>query len=747
MKRLSTLLLLCLLSCSTANSQTKFNGDMELLNADRSGAAGWITHFQPEQLIAYPVKVDSLTKQSGKYALSIQRVGDGSDFGVIDYTIPQTFRGSKIELRGYIKTQNVAKGYAGLWMRIDGTSAFNNMQDRGITGTTDWKEYNIELPYEQDKAINVHVGALLIGEGKIWLDNVRLYIDGQPIEKAVVYKKELAKAEKDTEFNTGSKIDTVLLDKHQLTNLTLLGQVWGFIKYHHPDVARGNVNMDAELFRVMPSVLKAKSNIELSYALEQWLTKLGTLPVCESCKPYKGTNVKLNSDYGSIFKGTVLSKSLTSKLKNFLYNQTTTTNYYIDKAPGVGNPVFNNEQAYTAMKYPDAGYRLLSLYRYWNMIQYYFPYKYLIGEDWNNVLADCIPKFVRSANTTDYNLNVLALIARVHDTHANVWGNNAALINYKGKNSVTFKAKFIEDRLVVTNYYNDTLNIKSQVKPGDIIVAINGKTVEELVKKFLPYTPASNYPTQLRDLPTAFLLRSNEISLQLDLLRDNKQVKSTVLLLPAMKINFRSDYDPNPKAKGYYLLDNNIGYLYPGKYHTKALDSIKALFADTRGIIIDMRCYPSEFMPYTFGPYIKTNTSPFVKFATGSVQQPGLFLMGEPLAIPPALVGAYQRKVVVIVNELSQSQAEYTTMCFQSSPNVTVIGSTTAGADGNISAIKLPGGISTMISGIGIYYPDGTETQRKGVKIDVPIKPTIAGIKAGRDELLEKAKAIIADEK
>jgi C-terminal processing protease CtpA/Prc len=99
--------------------------------------------------------------------------------------------------------------------------------------------------------------------------------------------------------------------------------------------------------------------------------------------------------------------------------------------------------------------------------------------------------------------------------------------------------------------------------------------------------------------------------------------------------------------------------------------------------------------------------------------------------------------VIVIVNEHSQSQAEYTTLAFQASPNVTVIGSTTAGADGNVSAIMLPGGLSTMISGINVLYPDGTETQRKGVKIDHVIHPTIAGIKAGRDELLEKAVALI----
>ena len=96
------------------------------------------------------------------------------------------------------------------------------------------------------------------------------------------------------------------------------------------------------------------------------------------------------------------------------------------------------------------------------------------------------------------------------------------------------------------------------------------------------------------------------------------------------------------------------------------------------------------------------------------------------------------------MDETTQSQAEYTTMAFQSAPNVTVIGSTTAAADGNVSPILLPGNIRTMISGIGVYYPDGTETQRIGVRIDEKMRPTIAGIKAGKDELMERAMAILA---
>jgi C-terminal processing protease CtpA/Prc len=78
-------------------------------------------------------------------------------------------------------------------------------------------------------------------------------------------------------------------------------------------------------------------------------------------------------------------------------------------------------------------------------------------------------------------------------------------------------------------------------------------------------------------------------------------------------------------------------------------------------------------------------------------------------------------------------------MAFRSARGAIVLGSTTAGADGNVSPIPLPGGVSTLISGLGVFYPDKRPTQRIGIVPDVLVRPTIAGIRAGRDEVLEEA--------
>ena len=79
--------------------------------------------------------------------------------------------------------------------------------------------------------------------------------------------------------------------------------------------------------------------------------------------------------------------------------------------------------------------------------------------------------------------------------------------------------------------------------------------------------------------------------------------------------------------------------------------------------------------------------TPFARFTIGDLEHPGAFRWtAEPLTLTPEQPH-YSGKVVILVDEISQSQAEYTTMAFRIAPQAIVIGSTTAGADGNVSEI------------------------------------------------------------
>jgi len=160
--------------------------------------------------------------------------------------------------------------------------------------------------------------------------------------------------------------------------------------------------------------------------------------------------------------------------------------------------------------------------------------------------------------------------------------------------------------------------------------------------------------------------------------------------------------------------------------------------AGTKGLIIDIRNYPSEFVVFALGSLLVNAKTDFVRFTIGDLSNPGAFHWGANLSLTPA-APHYSGKIVILVDEVSQSQAEYTTMAFRAAPGAIVLGSTTAGADGNVSPIPLPGGLRSMISGIGVFYPNKKPTQRIGILPDVEVKPTIAGIREGRDELIEEA--------
>lgn len=155
---------------------------------------------------------------------------------------------------------------------------------------------------------------------------------------------------------------------------------------------------------------------------------------------------------------------------------------------------------------------------------------------------------------------------------------------------------------------------------------------------------------------------------------------------------------------------------------------------------MDVRNYPRGTM-YQFAQFFNPDARPFVKFTTVASTYPGQVVWSPPLMAgrPGGNEGHYRGRVAILVDERTQSHAEFSVMAWRTAPQNKVIGSQTAGADGNITPLSLPGGVSTLFTGLGVYYPEGTATQRIGIVPDIEIRPTLAGLRAGRDEVLERA--------
>lgn len=429
------------------------------------------------------------------------------------------------------------------------------------------------------------------------------------------------------------------------------------------------------------------------------------------------------------------------KLLNWVYqNRHQGEHFYVGTYPRIGNPEFKNEKPYYDMPYPDEGFRLLALFKYWNVVQYFSPNKHLMDKNWEEVLEEYIPTFINSSNELEYELAILKLIREINDTHAAIGLGGQKINAQRGNYYPPFEVRFIEDELVVTDYYDPELKKESGLEIGDIITHIRDRAIDSIVDSLVAYYPASNDAARMRDI-SLDILRSKEKNLSIRYQSVNKNTQKTLKLYVKDSLDIVR-WDVSDGKPSHRFIDDNIGFITLRSLEKKDIEIVKKLFKSAKGIIIDIRNYPNTFVPYTLGPYFVSATRPFVKMTAANIDNPGEISFVKELEVPKS-IDPYQGKLIVLVNEYSQSQSEFTAMAFRVGDHTTIVGSTTAGADGDVSKINLPGGISTRITGMGIYYPDGTETQRVGIVPDVEVRPTIKGIKNRRDEVLEKAIEII----
>jgi len=147
------------------------NLDFEMNPVSGTYPSGWARGG----LSGYEITSDPTEHHTGQWSARITASTGHGQFGTIMQCFaPGQYLGKTISYLGYVKTSGL-NSWAGLWLRIDdsngGVLAFDNMQDRGITGTTDWTQYSISLPVASN-AVRICFGVLLDGDGTLWTDDL-----------------------------------------------------------------------------------------------------------------------------------------------------------------------------------------------------------------------------------------------------------------------------------------------------------------------------------------------------------------------------------------------------------------------------------------------------------------------------------------------------------------------------------------------------------------------------------------------
>ena len=411
-----------------------------------------------------------------------------------------------------------------------------------------------------------------------------------------------------------SKVIIEKISDQQIENLFKVGKVWGFLKYYHPEILNGKFDWDYELIKILPEIIS--ENADINHILVNQIDKLGDFVPGSTTS--NSNEIKLSSDLNWINDSDYLGIELSEILKDVKNSARPKNNHYVDFVIGIGNPNFKNEKTYPDLSYNDDGIKLISLFRYWNMIQYYFPYRNLIDENWDEVLKIFIPKIILADDESSYKLTLLELIGKISDTHANIWSKEETIIRFWGLKAAPLDVKILNNQVVVTKIY-DELDEGVDIKPGDIITHINGEVSETLIDEKIRYCPASNLPTKYRDVSNK-LLRTNDDFIELKIQRGESTFTKKINCINFDKIKYWENKTPS-----YKILENNIGYIFPGSLKKGEIDSIMSVLINTNGLIIDFRCYPADFIVFSLSKYLMPQPTEFVKFSVGSMVNPGEF--------------------------------------------------------------------------------------------------------------------------
>ena len=513
--------------------------------------------------------------------------------------------------------------------------------------------------------------------------------------------------------------------------LAATAKVWGFLKYYHPEVAKGKMDWDSQLFTLLPKVEQAQNKEELSKVFSDLIVSLGEIKKCNTCaKQSKKEYFNKNLDLSWTLNQKLFTPELSAKLKFIEENRFQGKQHYVNIPDRVGNIQITNEIEYPNFDWNNQNLRLLAIFRYWNIVEYFFPYKYQMDQNWETTLEEMVPRFKNPKSEEDYHLAMLELVVKIDDSHGMFITKKTN--DYFGLKWIPADFKIIDNKAIITNIYNDSLAKKDDIQINDIITKVNGKPISEIIQGKEKYINASNPAIKIRNSSYAVFNGSTD-KVEMEFTRNGTTKSKTVNRY--LYKDFKYEY---PKKEKWKILNDNIGYVNMGDLQFKDVESMSKELKSTKAIVFDIRNYPNGTM-YLISRFLNSERKQFYKQTMPDLKYPGRYIWGEPKECGLNQKENYKGKVILLVNEKTQSHAEFTAMALQTANNVTIIGSQTAGADGNISRFELVGGFKTIISGIGIYYPDGRETQRIGIVPNIEVKPTIDGILKGKDEVLDSA--------
>ena len=613
-------------------------------------------------------------------------------FGTITQSLNAApYRGREFRFGAAVKANVQGAGNQGqLWFRVDreGNTMgfFDNMGDRPITHN-EWKRYGISGRIDND-AKHIVFGCFLLGAGKVWVDDFRLEVkeNGKWVDVPIP----------NSSFETGETGKPPSNWFHRAPNYSFQvvaetasdGSKSVLIERHPPEQISTLLFKE---FSPFGSYVQKELGSDLSclVPLALYSDEQGTIPRADP----KGLQKLITDISGS------LPKELTAR----------------NRAVRLGNVAIA-----------------------WNVFQHFYPYFDVVKTDWQRVLPEALRSSALDRTPNDFLKTLQKLVAQLHDGHGGVGLMNDTTHSY----AAPIEWSWIQNQLVVTRIVDPTL---TGLKVGDIVEQVDGQSPRAALEREEQFI--SGATAQWKRIRSLSALLSGAWGSKITLKIKGADGKERSLQIPRtmeMMVYYQKQKaTPLGQAKE---LAKGIYYLNLDQISMAAIDSLMVKLATASGIVCDLRGYPNGNHMFITHLLSQRDTSsswmripkiicPDRERLVG-YQNSGWFLHPQQ----PRLTA----KVAFVVDGRLISYAESFMSFIEHYKLAEIVGEPTAGTNGNVNPLSLPGGYWISWTGMKVVKHDGSVHHGVGIKPTVQVARTITGVRAGGDELLEKAIEIVS---
>ena len=248
-----------------------------------------------------------------------------------------------------------------------------------------------------------------------------------------------------------------------------------------------------------------------------------------------------------------------------------------------------SEPKHAEMRNLSVGNRLLGLAKFWSAFHYYSPYRNLTDKPWDSVLAEYIPRFIAASSDLEYAKAVTELAVETNDSHTQV--TSPQLSEYLGSATIPLVAREVEGQSVIV-WAGDEPAVHD-VSPGDVVLSIDGNSVEHRMSELLALTPGSNEAARIRNAHARMFFGQPGSVATVTLKGNDGRLKELTTQRSYDAVGRWDLYSALKPADAAGVVSENIGYIDIPRIGATDLDGAIQSIAGARDIVFDMRGYPN----------------------------------------------------------------------------------------------------------------------------------------------------------